>query len=174
MLYRNHSNVLCIQQCRGFCYYRIAGIIRWGQFSRKGEPFVLWGVFVGLKFADPIPPLYFAGLFFMDETQPCMNDAKIIPPRIIPAIRYYTRSVFWEHHWPNLIIVYPQACFFPPPTTTHLYLYCISLACMEHILWLVHECSTFYAHKLYVTSAERGKELVSFTCGGACLQNRIL
>ena len=60
--------------------YRIAGIIRGGQFSREGEPFVLRGLFAGLKFtdpipplcsrADPIPPLCFAGLFFADETQP--------------------------------------------------------------------------------------------------------
>ena len=40
--------------------YRIAGIIRGGQFSREGEAFVLQGLFAGLKFADPIPPLCFA------------------------------------------------------------------------------------------------------------------
>ena len=40
--------------------YRIAGIIRGGQFSREGEPFVLRGLFAGLKFADTIPPLCFA------------------------------------------------------------------------------------------------------------------
>ena len=68
-------------RCYKYRMYRIAGIIRGGQFSREGEPFVLRGLFAGLKFTDPIPPvmfrertlfppLCFAGLFLAGETQP--------------------------------------------------------------------------------------------------------
>ena len=40
--------------------YRIADIIRGGQFSREGEPFVLQMIFACLKFADPTPTLCLA------------------------------------------------------------------------------------------------------------------